>query len=525
MEVISKFLALFEDCNRTVNGFNPKEDLISLKISYTLDKFLIPTIDEFIKISNELCSILENNTFEISFKVMDISKKQSGLSPDLVLTLKSANSGDTKYLGEIYERIKDQNFDELLVSESIVLDIQIKKPLVLECINRIYYLDKFFEYLYSLDLDSFLNIPIINNTKNNTVFLIDKSIVPFYTKTLFFVHSIDDFKTIAMQKIDLDEISRHYKLNCHFINSNLNITPYAFRFYTKPTDTKIYNFFTKLEVLLSLVYISNYSELIEPNVIKYHINGYRLITENIVFKDIDNFSTTIPQIFDWVYDGDKISEKIEIARNIISLDYRNSLLAIDETTLASVKSNFNIYLKENVGKYIELKNQITNNILDISIKSREIIVEFSTNFKNAFFANLSFVFSILILNLVEDVDSLINIFNKDLTILYLIVIGISFFFFILSRITSSNDIKHFSETLSNIKASYSSILSSEDLDNLFSSTIIESDKKYIKSRIKVYSFAWMTIIFVSLIALSYLSPYFRSILLNLIAENIQFNVL
>ena len=89
-----------------------------------------------------------------------------------------------------------------------------------------------------------------------------------------------------------------------------------------------------------------------------------------------------------------------MARNIISIDFRNSLNNIDDKTLASIKSNYNIYLKENVDRYIELKNQITNNILDLSMKSRDIIAEFSSNFKNAFMANLSFIFSMFILNLI-----------------------------------------------------------------------------------------------------------------------------
>ena len=65
------------------------------------------------------------------------------------------------------------------------------------------------------------------------------------------------------------------------------------------------------------------------------------------------------KIYRWIFQDSNEYDKIELTRHVISIHCKYSdILNIDEKTFLSIKSNYNIYLKENVDKYIELKNLV-----------------------------------------------------------------------------------------------------------------------------------------------------------------------
>jgi len=62
------------------------------------------------------------------------------------------------------------------------------------------------------------------------------------------------------------------------------------------------------------------------------------------------------EIFDWVYTDGNYTDKIGLARNLISIHLKNdNLLTLDEGTIHSLESGYDIYLKDNVKQYIEIK--------------------------------------------------------------------------------------------------------------------------------------------------------------------------
>lgn len=55
------------------------------------------------------------------------------------------------------------------------------------------------------------------------------------------------------------------------------------------------------------------------------------------------------KIYDWIYSGGSSIDKAIIARNIICLHCKyEPLLKVDTKILASIQSNYNLYLKDNV---------------------------------------------------------------------------------------------------------------------------------------------------------------------------------
>lgn len=489
-----------------------KESLYEASISSNITKFQLPDKDVFCSLIVSLCEILGKDTFEYIFKVIDSRSGNLNITPDISYALKKENI-NLKLAEEIYNKINDCQFDEIEPHELIRIEINIKKPLEFQQIQRVYFFKQFIDYLSSLSLKYlFLNFfPKLFVAEDRTqIFLIDSNIPQFYSRNMYFVHNINNVNNLNDHNISEDLILSNYNLNCHFISSALNITPYYFLLIRKSEYDVVNILFDKLLGILSVVFLSNYSELVEENKFSIHISGYKLINKPIDYTSDITYSNVFFRIFEWVYDDKKVCDKIELARNIITIDYHNGFEDINDNTVASIRSNYSIYLKGNVEKYIDLKAKITDNIINLSMKSKEAITTFSTNFRNAFVGNVSFVFAVLIINIANNgnIQTDESIFNRDLTILYTMVMSISFIHLIASRISTYKDLSHYDSTFNELKESYSDLMVKEDLDSTFNNKILLNDKKYILENVTVYSIAWGLSILIGLITLYTLSSYF-----------------
>lgn len=525
MNLIKDFIQLFTKDEFTIDNLEPTEDFYEAKISFNFKNYSPPDKESFINVSSSICQILESDTFEFMFKVIDKKRNNTNITPDLTYKFSKSTLAEPNILIDCFNEIRNEKFEEIdKCNEYLQLVIIIKKPMDLQNTNRIYFFNKFAEYLNNLSLKEILvNIfSKLLNDNDKVIFLIDKDVEEFYSSNIFFIHCKETLDNINIPYRNYDQILKNYRLNCRFIGNDLVFTPYAFSLCKKSTYNSINNFFSKLSFITSLIYIANYSEFETCNVLKVHLNGYKLITEKIDFSNLDNRYNIYYDIFDWVYSNGNISDKLNLSRNIITLDYRDSLLNINEKTLASIESNYEIYLKDNVEKYIKLKTKITDSLIEISMKSREITSDFSISFKNNFIAILSFIFTIFFANIVNNHVNSTEIFNREISIIYLIINIISFLYMVFSRISVKKDLQHYDKTIESLKNSYVGLLSPNDLDNIFNNKILANDKAHIRNKIRLFSALWITTIFISLIGLYALSAYFRSLLVLYISNTIYF---
>lgn len=63
-------------------------------------------------------------------------------------------------------------------------------------------------------------------------------------------------------------------------------------------------------------------------------------------------------MYSWIFTDGNAADKAIIARNVLSLHCKySSLIDIDELAFASMQSNYNLYLRNNVNQYLELKTK------------------------------------------------------------------------------------------------------------------------------------------------------------------------
>lgn len=281
--------------------------------------------------------------------------------------------------------------------------------------------------------------------------------------------------------------------------------------------------FQKLEMILSLCMLASNSS-IQQDKLKLQIMGQRSVEYTYGLNEIKG-NPILYKIYDWIYSGGNNIDKALIARNIICLHCKyEPLLLLDLKVLAAIQSNYNLYLKENVTQYLELKNKVAEFITGIVSKTGEYATELLDKFKTNLIAIFGFLFTVIIANIVSD-QPLDNIFTRDVTVILEFVLVGSFVYLFISYKQSKYQMKKVYDSYDELKKSYNQILTDDDIKECFKNDLIITEmKKTVKRSQMIYLIIWSCFLIILLIALELLTD--NSIIISFlkgIAANINSN--
>lgn len=108
-----------------------------------------------------------------------------------------------------------------------------------------------------------------------------------------------------------------------------------------------------------------------------------------------------------VFSGEDSADKAAIARSVISLrcKRKNDILNISQSVIASIKSNLVIYRKKQAKKYIRMKNEISDYIVESSKQVLELSKDLADGIRNNFIAVVVFIISTILTDKIN-IDSL-----------------------------------------------------------------------------------------------------------------------
>lgn len=195
-----------------------------------------------------------------------------------------------------------------------------------------------------------------------------------------------------------------------------------------------------------------------------------------------------------------------LARNIISLHCRYSALTdLDEKTLSSIQSNYQIYLKDNVSQYIDLKNKLAQFICDVVSKTGDYATMLLGDLKKNLIAIFGFLFTVILANIVSD-QPLQNIFTREITVILEVVIAGSVIYLIICHIESQYKLCKIKRTYYLLKDNYKGLLSDVDLQESFNGDKIITDTvRSVERGIWIYTIIWFVFLIVLLLILEHIS--------------------
>lgn len=374
---------------------------------------------------------------------------------------------------------------DTLADEIIDVRIRIDKNVV-ENHFSIYSFDEFVNDIISLSIESVMMSfsSLLKLSPDFLVFDVYSPITMFATKTMFFVPCGNGMINTDFNRIrriqDCKEVSYFYNFDTY------EILPDDFKITIDYANNPLTELFQRIMVLLSISFIAT-SSSINGSQLKGVINGQRTTEYCCEINQLQN-NNILYGIYNWIYtDGSPIDKAI-IARNVISLHCRYvSITEIDEKVMASIQSNYNLYLKENVKDYLELKNKVAEFISDTVSKTGEYAMGLLDKFKSNIIAIFGFIFTVILANIVSD-QPLDNLFTREITILVECVLIGSFVYLFICYFQSRYEIGKVYDSYEQLKLNYKEILTEDDLLEVFGNdeilvkmkgTINKSEKMYL----------------------------------------------
>lgn len=379
--------------------------------------------------------------------------------------------------------------------------------------------------IFNIDtfLRDFIGNSLINNLKffhfrfsynSNIIFVNYDNDYMFNTNSMVMINNDKD---VTINTIDRDELLDRCNSVSNFVNNiEYSLLPNDFSIITTNMNNEFIERLKKIKIIFSLLYIADYSAIDDEN-IKLKLNGYRNKDYLIKIKDfnyLDKYEEFY-KIYEWIFQDANECDKVALTRNVISMYCKyTDILDIDEKTFLAIKSNYNIYLKENVDKYIELKKELTSFIMNTSNQINDIIGNFIDNFEKNIVAFITFILGTIIANIVSDTP-LNNIFTKDIITIILVILLGSLFYLLITIIETYYRFSSYKKNYDDLKESYRDILDEQDIV-----TIFKNDKEYLKNKKNVkkitviFSILWITLVIIAFISmvLNYNSEYVKKVI-------------
>lgn len=274
--------------------------------------------------------------------------------------------------------------------------------------------------------------------------------------------------------------------------------------------------FLRIKTILSLAYICNTS-FIEKNILKLQISGQRNLdfSYDLLNDNINMLNSELYNIYNWIYtDGNPVDKAI-IARNIMSLHCKyTQIIDTDEKTFASIQSNYAIYQRGNVSQYLDLKNNVAKNIIELTSKTGEIISGLYDRLKNSVLTFITFIITVLLSKLASG-NQLSSLFNKEITILSELILLGSLIFVFFGIFDVNFQLRKLKQGYEALKENYNQILDEVDIQEVFKNDRVLNDnlnevEQHKKKIIRIW-LAFLLIVFMAIETLS-TAPLLRWIL-------------
>lgn len=376
------------------------------------------------------------------------------------------------------------NFDNTTDDLHLEFDISKQKAKF----NYVLSVVDFFEYLQSLNCEDSLTKWSFISYSNPVSFLFWEDCQNFSSSTINFYNVKEQF---LEKEFDREKyISQRDKVSYFKNNKSITLVPDDFSF-GEETPVQYKNYFDKLKAVLLSVFLADSSE-IDGNVLSYRLKGYKLISDKIDVNDIDNQSLgELYSIFRWSYNDGNFIDKIGLSRNIVTIhSSANSIFSVEEGTLNSLSSGYDIYLKDNVKQYIEIKNKLSEFIVAQSDKSIEITKNMYAGLKLTLWTLITF-FMVNFISKLFKLDGGELFFSDQAFAISIIFIVISFIYLIISWFEVNSDVKNMEDRFNLIEQRYKDLLNKKDLEKVLKKeTVFNQQSNWIKEKRCMYTGFW-----------------------------------
>lgn len=224
--------------------------------------------------------------------------------------------------------------------------------------------------------------------------------------------------------------------------------------------------FTDLQRIMSFIYVANTSSFINDKVVL----GFdpAKSPEEYDISDLTR-NPVIYEIFQWIFKDEGCIDRASIARKIINVYCHSKLdiLNIDENIFNSIRSDYVIYQKNHAEQYIDMKNKISECIIENVKQLQELSHDISESFRNNFVGVIVFIMTVLLTDTIDFsqfTSTGISSNVKEVCILFTVVSAV---YLIATCIMSQMKWNWIDKSYQSLKNNYRGTLDDQDIEESF----------------------------------------------------------
>ena len=283
---------------------------------------------------------------------------------------------------------------------------------------------------------------------------------------------------------------------CIFLDrERFPLLPDDFNIEYKSIDTSIEKTMCMLRNTLSYVYLANCSSIKEENVfLQFNAAKKSEIYTFDELKDCDNAFS----IYKWVVSDNHHVDKAGIARSIIDIHCteRDKIISIPYEVLSSIRSNYRIYETKATEKYIEIKKEISEYIIDASKQILEITQTISEGVRNNFIALIMFVITTLLTDKIDINDWYKPELPPSIVLLGRLFAIASIGYLFITVFVAFTKWRWVEKSYNELKGNYADILDDEDINVIFhDDSPIKSARNALLRNSGIIVVVWLILLF------------------------------
>jgi len=448
---------------------------------------IIPTDSE---LQSSLLFISTRDSFKLSIK-LDLSD---------TIELTERNSVKT-FLTELSKVYSNKEPDE-----DVVIDLDIRKQGANGRLS-IYSFEIFSSSLNELAFFDVIDLFGESFKRGILIFeVIDSNFKSFYTTTISFINPEERY-TKPLKEVDKYRSGRIKRISgiTHVLGISFPLLPDDFDIRNPIAEYQVINhLFHKLTLVGCLSSLFDITT-IASNGLSFRLNGYKAIEGFLTYSQLTISSLDeYLRIYYWIYESGNLTDKIGLSRNIISLHINKENLELSGSPYYSIESAFVVYLRENIRQYIEIRNKISDQLIDFNKRATLIVDSFASSFqKSAFavFTTFSAILAIKYLGVVQVTTT----FASNAAIFSLVFIIISALYLYVSKWDIKMQKDRFISSYGDLKKRYTDLLVTEDIERILNfDAAYDQDLAYINQKEKRYTQLWMAVLIaMALITISF----------------------
>lgn len=335
----------------------------------------------------------------------------------------------------------------------------------------VYDLEQFLLYIKDLAVTEFLNA-LYNVLQDKLVLEVwDGEYEQFETQSLVVIKRGDTIPRLGFDKEKrkrTDACGRY----CQWTTKLPEVLPEDVYIENIQKEGELAKYFRQACLLLSACYVADFSG-VEKNAWRIRISGFKtLFSEGNMAKvpDLAFDESSLDQwfsIYDWCYTGGYTSDRLTIARNIISLNCPNlEKLELNKSTLGAIKSNFRIFEQDNVRQYIKVRKDVSSDLLTLQDKINSIVEGFTGDFRKSVVGLGSFFLTLVVVRVVAG-GQWYEPFSNQIVMLSLLFLALSAVVLVYSRKTLDKKEQLYTKHYGQLRERYEQLLSKEEANKIF----------------------------------------------------------